>query len=188
MTEALEIRPAELTDLEQALALLPQLADFDVPERRDPKHLWEGDAALFTDVVKVPEDVPMSFAHVAVDNGGRVQGLILVTMRDELMSHAPSAHLEAIVVAPTARGQGLGRRLLTHCEAEVKRRGAESLSLHVFANNKRASTLYAAEGCRLRRLGCRAHIHHHPAVYDPLRENLLFLYLLMWCSRRDSWQ
>ena len=146
MTDALEIRPAEPGDLAQAVALLPQLADFEVPERRNPNDLWEADAALLGKLLSDQEGVPNVFAHVAVDGARTVQGLILVSMRDELMSHAPSAHLEAIVVAPSARGMGLGRRLLKHCEAEVKKRGAESLSLHVFANNKRASSLYVAEG------------------------------------------
>ena len=74
------------------------------------------------------------------------QGLIIVTLRQELLSRAPSAHLEAIVVAPGARGMGLGRRLLTHAESRARAAGAASMSLHVFANNVRARALYDADG------------------------------------------
>ncbi len=84
----------------------------------------------------------MSFAEVAVDQADAPVGLILVTLREELMSHAPSAHLEAIVVAPEARGAGVGALLLTRAEDAAKDRGAHSLSLHVFANNSRARALY----------------------------------------------
>jgi len=62
------------------------------------------------------------------------------------MSHAPSAHLEAIVVHPDARGSGLGQRLLDRSEALAQEYGAESLSLHVFANNHRARALYQSSG------------------------------------------
>ena len=67
----------------------------------------------------------------------------MVSLREELLSHAPSAHLEAIVVSPNARGRGLGKRLMHHCEQRVRAMGARSLTLHVFANNERARALYA---------------------------------------------
>ena len=69
----------------------------------------------------------------------------MVRLRKELLSHAPSAHLEAIVVSPNARGRGLGKRLMHHCEQRVRAMGALSLTLHVFANNERARALYASE-------------------------------------------
>ena len=143
MTDSPTIRPAQLTDQDAILELLPQLADFDVPEKRNPRHLWEGDAALVQKLLAgEPTD---SFCDVAVSDDV-VQAVILVTMREEIMSHAPSAHLEAIVVHPDARGLGLGQRMLAHCEERVRALGAKSLSLHVFANNQRARGLYRANG------------------------------------------
>ena len=123
---------------------MPLLADFDVPERRNPRHLWESDLELFQAVVAGKASA--SFAEVAVDANDGVIGLILVTLRPELLSQADSAHLEAIVVAPEARGTGLGRRLLEHAEALAAARGARSLSLHVFSNNHRARSLYDGSG------------------------------------------
>jgi len=88
---------------------------------------------------------PSSFIDVAADNGGTIAGLMMVSMREEMLSHDPSAHLEALVVDPRARGTGLGKRLMQHCEARVRALGASSLTLHVFQRNARARALYAGE-------------------------------------------
>ena len=133
-------RPAEPNDYNALLKLLPQLADFDIPVKRFANNLWEGDAELLKSVLD--KETQVTFADVAIDSGNQISGLILVTMRDEILSHEPSAHLEAIVVSPLARGQGLGRRLLQRAEDRVKDLGANTLTLHVFANNQRARSLY----------------------------------------------
>lgn len=138
------IRHATLSDQERLMELLPLLADFDIPEARKPEDLWHGDVPLLQAVLADTAD--QSFLDVAVNNADRILGFVLVTMREELLSHAPSAHLEAIVVSPEARGQGLGRTLLQHTEDVVKSRGAHSLSLHVFNKNDRAKTLYSSHG------------------------------------------
>ena len=144
MTDLTRIRPLTSHDLSAMLALLPQLADFEVPARRNPDDLWTGDAQLLKKVVTGA--APDSFAEVAVDDQDIPLGMILVTLREELMSHAPSAHLEAIVVEPSARGRGLGRQLLNHAEKRAAAKGAQSLTLHVFSNNQRARALYDQQG------------------------------------------
>lgn len=126
------------------LALLPQLADFQVPDRRNPNDLWQSDAQLLSEVVD--GSATLTFADVIVDATNTPHGLVLITLREELMSHAPSAHLEAIVVSPEKRGKGLGGKLLQHAEQAAVRRGARSLSLHVFSNNLRARGLYDQAG------------------------------------------
>jgi ribosomal protein S18 acetylase RimI-like enzyme len=138
------IRPATPEDQARLLELLPLLADFDIPQARKPEDLWLGDVPLLKAVLAGNTD--QSFLDVAVNEEGYVLGLALITMREELLSHMPSAHLEAIVVSPEARGMGLGRTLLQHTEAAVKKRGAHSLSLHVFNKNQRAKSLYTSHG------------------------------------------
>lgn len=145
-------RPAEPDDYDALLKLLPQLADFDIPVKRFANNLWEGDAELLKSVLD--KETQVTFADVAVDSGNQIAGLILVTMRDEILSHEPSAHLEAIVVSPSARGQGLGRRLLQRAEDRVKELGAKTLTLHVFANNQRARSLYRSHGFDEEMLRC----------------------------------
>lgn len=141
---ALTFRPATPTDEPSLLALLPYLADFSIPPQRHPQHLWQGDAAMAQAVLSGQAD--SSFIDVAEDSGNQIIGLIMVSLRAELLSCEPSAHLEAIVVAPQARGLGLGSKLMTHCEQRVRDLGARSLTLHVFARNQRARGLYAAQG------------------------------------------
>lgn len=144
MTPKYQIRTATSNDLETMLTILPELADFEIPAKREAKDLWMGDADLLR--ATLAGNATQSFADVAVDADDNILGLVLITMRDELMSHAPSAHLEAIVVAPSARGKGLGGALLQHSELSCRQRGAESLSLHVFSANHRARSLYASNG------------------------------------------
>lgn len=145
-------RAASPNDYDALLKLLPQLADFEIPIRRVAKDLWEGDAALLKEVLEKKSRV--TFADVAVDSNDQIQGVILVTMREEILSHEPSAHLEAIVVNPDARGQGLGRRLLKRTEKRVRELGAISLTLHVFSNNSRARSLYRSYGFDEEMLRC----------------------------------
>ena len=137
------MRNAIRTDLPRILALLPMLADFNIPENRLANDLWSADARLAADILS--NKAASAFIDVAEDSDGDIAGVIMVSLREELLSHVPSAHLEAIVVSPNARGRGLGKRLMQHCEQRVRAMGALSLSLHVFTNNKRARALYASE-------------------------------------------
>ena len=137
------IRNAIRTDLPRILALLPLLADFNIPKNRHAGDLWSADARLAADILS--DKAASAFIDVAEDSDGDIAGVIMVSLREELLSHAPSAHLEAIVVSPNARGRGLGKRLMQHCEQRARAMGALSLTLHVFAKNERARALYASE-------------------------------------------
>ena len=135
-----DIRDATIDDQVAMVALLPLLADFPIPSWRKPEHLWTGDGELLER--HLAGGAPQCFARVGIGDDGRLLGLTLTSLRDELLSSTPSAHLEAIVVAPGARGAGLGRALMDDTEREAARRGARSLTLHVFGRNERARLLY----------------------------------------------
>ena len=137
------LRPATGADRSKILALLPYLADFSIPSKRRAEHLWGGDAEMVEAILAA--ETTSSFIDVATDLDDHILGLIMVSLREEMLSHEPSAHLEAIVVDPRARGTGLGKRLMEHCERRVRDLGAQSLTLHVFARNERARALYAAQ-------------------------------------------
>lgn len=136
------IRTAIAADREASLALLPELSDFDVPAYRNPDHTWHGDAKLLEQFFK--QQTPDTHALVYEDAQTNIQGISIYTMRSELLSGEPSAHLEVLVVNPDARRQGIGKRLIEATETTAKALGATSLTLHVFANNKRARSLYQA--------------------------------------------
>ncbi len=139
------VRPARADDRDEILALMPRLAAFDVPESRNPKHLWMSDARLLERWAEGDEDACL--VHVAVEEeSGVIVGLAIATLRPELLSEEPSSHLEAIAVAEGMSGKGIGRLLLDAVEDEVRARGAQSMTLHVFASNTRARDFYEKSG------------------------------------------
>lgn len=138
-----EIRNAEVSDGKAMLDLMPRLADFDVPESRNPKDLWRDDAAL---LVRWLDGAEECLVLVAVSSDNQILGFTLTRLRPEALSHAPSAHLEAIAVEQAAEGQGVAKALLQATEESARAKGAETLTLHVFSSNTRARDFYKRAG------------------------------------------
>ena len=126
------------------MALMPRLASFEVPTSRNPADLWRSDAAMLQRWLD--GDAGECLVHVAVDGAQEVLGFALVSLRPELLSHEPSAHLEAIAVSEGAEGAGIGRALLEAAENEARAQGAQTMTLHVFASNTRARDFYEKAG------------------------------------------
>ena len=141
---AVKVRAATVDDGDAMLALLPRLAAFDLPASRQAEHLWMHDAELLESWL-AGEAEPCR-VHVAEGDGGRVIGVVMVSLRPELLSREPSAHLEAIAVAAGCEGQGVGAALLDVAERDARAPGAETMTLHVFAVNERARRLYEKAG------------------------------------------
>lgn len=138
-----KIRAAGKADGDAMLALMPRLADFNVPASRNPEHLWQDDAKLLRRWLADEEEC---LVHVAEDDDGCILGFSLLRLRPELLSHAPSAHLEAIAVSKAAEGRGAAHALLQAAEITAREHGAQSITLHVFASNRRARAFYARAG------------------------------------------
>ena len=120
---AFVIRDATEADGPALLALLPRLADFDIPAHRDPRHLWQDDEALLRRwLAGEAEDCLVQLAAERES----VLGLSLTTLRPEPLSHEPAAHLEALAVAAGAEGRGIGMALLEAAEANATAHGARS--------------------------------------------------------------
>lgn len=137
------IREAVPDDGDAMLALMPRLTDFDVPATRNPDDLWRDDAKLLRRWMEGDADC---LVQVATDDENRVLGFTMVSLRQELLSHEPSAHLEVIVVSEAAQGGGIARALLESAERGASQHGARSMTLHVFANNARARQFYDRNG------------------------------------------
>lgn len=137
------IRTASGEDLPEIEAILPRLASFEVPEKREPEQLWHGDRDMFR--AWANGERPDVFVSVAqMDN--QVVGIAAISTRKELLSGEPSAHLEVLALLEKAEGSGIGTALLKEAESMATARGAKSMSLHVFAANKRARALYERHG------------------------------------------
>ena len=125
------------------LALMPRLADYDIPPTRNPDDLWRHDAEILREWLAGRESC---IVHAALDDDGAVIGFSLVRLRSELLSHEPSAHLEALALDRRAEGRGIAQALLARAERAARQQGALSMTLHVFAVNTRARKLYERAG------------------------------------------
>ena len=139
-----QIRPATPADVEPILELFPRLAAFDLPAHRSAEDLWHGDAELLRSWGAGA--APQCLVHVAVHPDHVILGIAMAQLRAELLSHAPSAHLEVLVVRDDAEGQGIGKALITSIERAVREQGARSITLHVFAANTHARAVYERLG------------------------------------------
>jgi len=61
--------------------------------------------------------------HVALAPDGRFQGYATVVLRPDHL------YLDALAVMPDWMGHGIGRDLMTHCEAEARRAGLPRIEL-----------------------------------------------------------
>lgn len=134
------IRKASSTDAGIIKAMLPRLANFEIPPVRTPEQLWQGDRDLVESWEKGERECLVYLATQG--NDGDVLGAFIVTLREEVLNHEPSAHLEVLVVAEAAEGRGIGNALLQQAQIASKEAGAQSMSLHVFASNTRARAVY----------------------------------------------
>jgi ribosomal protein S18 acetylase RimI-like enzyme len=126
------------------LALMPRLAEFDLPQGRSPGELYGDDAKLMRRWLA--DEADDCLVQVAVDDSGEILGFTLTRLRPDALNHEPSAHLEAIAVAAAAEGRGAGKALLAAVEENAANYGAQSLTLHVISTNERAISFYERAG------------------------------------------
>jgi GNAT superfamily N-acetyltransferase len=89
----------------------------------------------------------VGFGHAA---GGRLSGFVLASILDgEFDGRFPVAMLDAIGVAPEARGRGIGRALLAALDAELARRGVRELRSEAPWTSAALLRLFAGAGFAL---------------------------------------
>lgn len=129
MSEATEvrIRRATLADLDALLALEALFTTDQVTRRAMRRFLR----------------VPTAWVWVAVKNRVVVGSCIVLTRVS-----TRAARVYSLVVAPAARGLGLGHRLLETAERKARREGRERMILEVALDNAAARALYERRGYR----------------------------------------
>lgn len=125
MRPAVELRDAALADLPDLLALEALFPGDRLSPRQMRRHLI---ARRHSFRVAVGADGPFGYSLVFLRAGSE------------------RARLYSIVVAPRARGLGLGRRLLDDAQEQARARGCRRLGLEVRADNASAIALYRAAG------------------------------------------
>lgn len=94
---------------------------------------------------------------IAEREGTSLGCVVLVQARDETTQAAidGTAQLRLLLVEPSARGLGLGKRLATECERFARARGYRRIVLWTNANLAAARAIYRQAGYRL--TGSEAH-------------------------------
>ena len=125
MNASVRLRPASLADLDALLALEKWF-----PSDRVSRASWRRFIAS-----------SRAYAPVAADATGLLGNLILLTR-----ANTRAARIYSVVVAPSARGRGIGEQLVAAAEAEARRRSCVSIYLEVRADNLAARALYLKRG------------------------------------------
>lgn len=73
-------------------------------------------------------------------------GYVVLTLGFSLEYHGLDAFIDEIYLAPTYRGQGIGKQVLAFVENEARRLGVKALHLEVERHNQRARSLYRRLG------------------------------------------
>ena len=133
----IEVHPA-LERHDHALAALdavvwPLELQIAAPARAD---------APFFDGRRRPEDVLVA----TEEPDGVILGYVHLTPHLPLASNAHVLHLRSVAVAPHARGQGIGAKLIAASVEEARHRGALKVGLRALATNAVAIDLYERAG------------------------------------------
>jgi ribosomal-protein-alanine N-acetyltransferase len=97
--------------------------------------------------------------------GGVIRGFVIVTFRRRSLT----GHIETIDVDPTYAKLGIGLRLLTFAEEDMRKRGKRWSQLEVSEGNKVALKLYKKAGYTLKERVKRYYKYEHRGTRDALR-------------------
>jgi GNAT superfamily N-acetyltransferase len=129
----MRIRPLQSGDAEAASALLHQLG-------------YPQDGAGATAARIRAWSADPSSAALAADRDGDVLGLIAVHVCPSFERDGSWARIVALVVADSARGQGVGGRLMDAAESFAARRGCRSMEVTSSDHRDDAHAFYQARG------------------------------------------
>lgn len=142
----IHIREARPEDRELILGLVPELLDFGAPPPwRDAQQMIAIDVRVISEVLDGRS--PGASILVAEDDKGERLGFIHLNEEEDYYGGA-CGHVGDVIVAPSARGRGVGKALLAAGERWALERGYRLLTLNVFLANEKARALYEDVGFR----------------------------------------
>lgn len=138
------IRPAQPTDHEFILSLVPRFSSFDLPPGRTREQLDRANHQALT--AKLTAQAAGTATMIAQDAVGVGLGFIHLQTKTDSFTGEPHGHISDIAVAADGEGRGVGQALMRAAEAWARQQGYQLLTLHVFASNMRARRFYAGLG------------------------------------------
>lgn len=146
----MQIRPALISDYEALCAVLFECDSYHaahLPERFTP--LNDPHLARTRDYIAGLLADPTASILVA-EQDDRLLGVIITLVRDTpplaILTPRRFGNVEVISVRREARGQGIGRALMTRAEEWARSVGAQDMELSVYLFNEDAARLYAGLG------------------------------------------
>ena len=140
------IRPAAAEDRAFVLGLVPELIAFGPPAWRDRTEMIATDTSVIGEALAGRTDG--ATVLIAEDARGTRLGFIHLSAEKDYYLQQDCGHIGDIVVAPEARGRGVGRALLSAAERWAADRGYQLLTLNVFVQNRGPQALYEEVGFR----------------------------------------
>lgn len=137
-----EVRPADLSRPDDAEALLTLLDEYAREEFGQSRPL---DLAVRERLIEDLRGMPHSRVFLAY-SGGAAVGLANCFLGYSTFRAAPLLNVHDLTVARSARGRGVGRRLLSAVEEHARRCGCVKVTLEVRADNTVAIGLYSRLG------------------------------------------
>src|SRR5262245_32621792 len=137
------IRDAQLEDHEFILELVPELLTFSPPPSRDAQQMTTIDRQVISDTLQA--HTPNATILVGKFDSGQPAEFIHLFEEKDYYGGA-CGHVGDVVVAPKARGQGIGKVLLSAGEQWALTRGYRLLTLNVFLANTTARAVYEEAG------------------------------------------
>lgn len=135
---AMVIRPATAGDFRAVARLLAELGRPEVTPDRE----LEARRVYLRHIAR-PDT-----ASLVAELDGRIVGFMSLEFRDRLNQTRPQAWIPDIIVAEGARGQGIGKALLSRAIQLARQRGCWSLVLDSGYHRQVAHQLYKSAGMR----------------------------------------
>ena len=130
-----EIRPADLSDLDDVYSLMIELQNVDI------------DKAKFERVYKINLSNPAVSYYVAEDSGN-VVGFISLHIQELLHHMSAIAEIQELIVRKAYRGKGVGKMLFEQATETARLKNCTQLEVCSSQNNTNAHGFYLSRGTK----------------------------------------
>ena len=149
----MQIRGYEATSDEKALiGLAEALADFDLLQRINGTDFKKKQREWLKEELRQGDRDQHLLVLVEKE---KIIGFIQLTEEEDWLTGAKQGYVSRICVSDTARGRGLGKKLMGLAEDWARQQGYAGLGLNVFCSNEHAVAFYRSLGFEMETMKMR---------------------------------